>query len=278
MRGCILPVKEWRNLVVAMSVLAAISVSPLHAQAHHLKVLSGDGGPVVYAYVSFDGGQGQITDENGDLNVGAGKAKTFTVQVRRIGYAPWFGKLAFPDGAATDTVMMTRLAQTLGEVTVTGQAKAPIYLQPFYDRWMMRQKGTLSAVFIGPEELDARHPGHIADMFSGLNNVSLRHGFGDAMYPLTQNGTCPMAVLVDNIQQVPTCEGKPCPPEEAGGGGGTFSGKRQVFPMVNLNDIANADAVAAIEVYSRGGNMPSSLHVNDSSCGAIVIWTGSRKP
>jgi len=34
--------------------------------------------------------------------------------------------------------------------------------------------------------------------------------------------------------------------------------------------------VMAIEVYERGGNMPISLQVNDTKCGVIALWTGSR--
>jgi hypothetical protein len=44
-----------------------------------------------------------------------------------------------------------------------------------------------------------------------------------------------------------------------------------VDALINVND------VMAIEVYARGGNVPISLQVNDTKCGVVAFWTGSRK-
>jgi len=48
--------------------------------------------------------------------------------------------------------------------------------------------------------------------------------------------------------------------------------------LVNVNEYVDPSDVAAIEIYARGGNMPISLQTNDSACGVIAIWTGSRRP
>ena len=45
---------------------------------------------------------------------------------------------------------------------------------------------------------------------------------------------------------------------------------------VLIDQVIDMNSVAGIEVYKRGGNMPSDFHV-DGECGAIAIWTGSRK-
>ncbi len=254
-----------------MVVLAAVLASPMQAQSRKLKVISTDSTPVVYAFVQLEGGVGQITDENGEISIGAGKTKTFTVNVRRIGFTPWFGKLEFPDTSATLTVIMPRLAQGLAEVRISERAKAPAYLQPFYDRWTMKQKGLLSATFIGPEELEFRHPDRIANMLSGLNGVALRRGNRGEMSAMSTNGTCPMAVVVDGVQK---CPRSGC----TGGSGGMSLGARAAVPLIDINDLVDANDVAAIEVYTRGGNTPTSLQVNDTACGVIAIWTGSRKP
>ena len=172
------------------------------------------------------------------------------------------------------TVTLARIAQTLSTVRVTGEASAnsPLARTGFYDRWMMRQKGALSAVFIGPEEIEFRHPNKITNMLSGLHGVCLAHvhlmthgGGGDRTTPnmyaySTQSASagglggscpnCPMAIVVDGMQQIP-------PPA--------------------IDDILDPNDVAAIEVYDRGGNMPLSLQVNDNICGVIAFWTGSRK-
>jgi hypothetical protein len=47
---------------------------------------------------------------------------------------------------------------------------------------------------------------------------------------------------------------------------------------VIIDHVVDAASVSAIEVYTRGGNMPVGLQVSDQACGVIAIWTGSRKP
>ena len=74
-----------------------------------------------------------------------------------------------------------------------------------------------------------------------------------------------MAILIDGLQQLPDR---------------VLDDSRQPpvwIDVVLLDKLINADDVAAIEVYSRGGNVPSSLHVNDSACGVVAFWTGSKK-
>jgi hypothetical protein len=261
-------------------------------QLRKLKVVSADTMPIPYAYVTVEGGYGQITDENGEVSLGAGKQQTFTVRVQRIGYQPWFGKLDFPDTAAVMTVPLLRIAQSLSTVTVTGTAAVrSLKLAGFYDRWMMRQKGSLSAVFIGPEELEFRHPDKITNVLRGLNGVSFRRSCEGEQVAFGVNGTCQMAILVDGNRQCPSsgCKGLD------GGTSGALSGIRtyartgasggctsslnlNATNAVILDQILAANDVAAIEVYNRGGNVPVTLSASDQACGIIAIWTGSRKP
>lgn len=155
-------------------------------------------------HTSVQGGVGQITDEHGELSLGAGKRQTLTVGVRRIGFQPWFGKLEFPDTGSVLTVVLPGIAQELSAVHVAGSAPAPsAALKGFYDRWMMRQKGTLSAVFIGPEEIEFRHPDKITNMLSGLNGVMLKRGARGSLEAYNPTGTCRMAILLDGTRQCP---------------------------------------------------------------------------
>ena len=289
-----------KALAVAVAV-AFVGAAPSagHAQERKLKVVSADTMPIPYAYVTVEGGIGQITDEKGEVSLGAGKQQTFTVRVQRIGYQPWFGKLDFPDTAAVVTVPLLRIAQSLSTVTVTGKAAVrSLQLTGFYDRWMMRQNGALSAVFIGPEELEFRHPDKITNVLRGLNGVSFRRSCEGEQVAFGVNGTCQMAILVDGQRQCPSsgCKG-------LFGGSGSTSGalsgasrgaqgarsassqwscdsptNLNATNAVILDEVLNANDVAAIEVYARGGNVPVSLSAADQACGIIAIWTGSRKP
>jgi hypothetical protein len=244
----------------------AVEVAPAIAAAetdpslktNRLRVVSADYQPVVHANVTIEGAVPRITDEKGEVSLGSGTRQTFTVNVRRIGYAPWFGNVDFADTTLVFTIKVQPLGQTLATVNVNERTiKTPLELTGFYDRWMMRQKGTLSAVFIGPEELEFRHPDKITNMLYGLNGVRVIRNkkTGDLFAYSTQivsmgAGLCPMAIVIDGQQLVGTA----------------------------IDKILDANDVAAIEIYSRGGNMPTSLHANDSACGVLVFWTGSRKP
>jgi hypothetical protein len=234
------------------------------AKARKVRVISMEGQPVAHATVSVEGGEAQVTDTKGELPITRGKRSVFTLNVRRIGYTPWFGKIDFADTTATVTITLARIAQTLAPVRVTAAASSnsPLARTGFYDRWMMRQKGALSAVFIGPEEIEFRHPNKISNMLSGLNGVCMRHlntknSKGEALtspnlyaFSSTGNCNCPMAVIIDGMQQ---------------------------YPAPAIDDVLDANDVAAIEVYDRGGNMPISLQANDNTCGVIALWTGNRR-
>jgi hypothetical protein len=249
-------------------------------------VIASDSAPIPYAYVTIEGGSGQITDERGEVSLGAGKRQGLTANVRRIGYQPWVGKVELPDTAPVFTVMLHRVAQGLSEVRVTARQPAPsAALQGFYDRWMMRQRGALSAIFIGPEELEFRHPNKVTNMLSGLNGVRLQRGVRGGLEALSTSGSlsgpCRMAILVDGMRQCPPlgCNVKPTQPCSSSPGRvspnpGCDPDQESVF----IDQLVEASSVTAIEVYPRGGNIPVSLSASDQACGIIAIWTGGRRP
>jgi hypothetical protein len=248
---------------------ASVAMFPLvaGAQLRKLKVVREDGGPIAFANVVVAGGVTQITNDSGEVSFGAGQRATYSVRVMRIGYGPWFGKLELPDTAVTLRVTLPFVTQVLKKVVVadTSHTNVGLTMQGFYDRWLMRQKGALSATFIGPEELESRHPTFLTSMMYGVSGLRIVR-LGGAPYAMGYEGQCGMAVLLDGIQQ-------------GGGGAPNPMGAKGVGnkPPVNLDAIVDANNVAAIEVYARGGNVPTSLHANDSACGVIAIWTGSRK-
>lgn len=256
----------------------------LQAQMRKLRIVSNDSAPIVYAYATIEGGTGQISDEHGEIMLGAGKKQIVTVNVRRLGYQQWFGKLELPDTAATLIVTLQRVAQSLGEIRVAGRAAPPPSLQGFYDRWLMRQKGVLSAVFIGPEELEFRHPSKITSVLSGLNGISFRRVMGQQI-AVGLSGQCEIAIVVDGQR---LCPAMGCKCDQCGGNMPSLGTRAAAGNQARISDslsivvpidlMVDANSVAGIEVYGRGGNMPTSLQVADAGCGVIAIWTGSRKP
>ncbi|MFI5233347.1 MAG: carboxypeptidase regulatory-like domain-containing protein [Gemmatimonadales bacterium] len=259
-----------RDLVLSATATVAEGVADTSGAdatgaMHTLRVVSPDGKPVVYANVSLGGGTTRITNEKGELPLGAGRIHNATTSVKRIGFAPWFGAIDFPDTASVVTITLTHVAQYLGEVRITGQKNpSSPFVQGFYDRWLMRQKGLLSATFIGPEELEFRHSQQISDMLRGVNGVNIaplqRRGPMYMMAMATDVPNCPMAVVIDGKQHYPDLVPGSKPPVYA----------------ILLDQLIPANDIMAIEVYARGGNMPISLQVNDTKCGVIAFWTGSR--
>ncbi len=260
-----------RGFAVAACALAMTTPARGVAQSIMLKVIGSDSVPVPFAWVAVEGAVAQITDEKGTVGMGPAKHKTLTVSIRRIGYQPWFGKLELPDTAATLTVALGRLVQQLTEVTVTGRTLAPhLELTGFYDRWLQRQKGTLSATFIGPEEIEKRNPARASDMLNGLNGVSLMkgpHGETCAVGRGT-GGMCFMTVVIDGSVMRPV--GRSCTLKPLFGGARAMTGP-------DLNEQVDPSDLAGIEIYARGGNMPVSLQGVDNACGVLEIWTGSRR-
>lgn len=243
--------------------------SPFAAVARTLRVVSADGQPVSYANVSVAGGATLITDTKGEVGLGVGKHQALTLRVRRIGFTPWFGPIDFPDTSSVFTLTLAHVAQQLGEVRVTGQKNlSSPFVQGFYDRWMDRQKGLLSAVFIGPEELEFRHPDQITNVLRGLNGVrfvNLCVDRGCLVAMATDAVHCPMAIVIDGQEQMP---------ELVPGTGPPFG--PPLYAVLIDRSIAASD-VMGVEVYARGGNMPVSLQTKDSRCGVIAFWTGSRR-
>jgi hypothetical protein len=256
------------RLVIA-SMFGLVVPTMLEAQARVIRVVSSDGQPIAYANVSVEGGTTQVTDEKGYVALGAGKRQTLTIRVRRIGFTPWFGKLEVPDTAATLTIALPRLAQNLSAVTVSGKSeiKSPLQLAGFYDRWLMRQKGVLSAVFISPEELEFRHPDKIVAMLYGLNGVRVRQACVSP--PAGRGGSCIRGLVAFSTN--PLCGAIPI----------VIDGMQQYSQPgsnVGVDMLLDANDVAAIEVYARGGNMPINFQFQDSGCGVVAFWTGSRRP
>ena len=215
----------------ALAALAADSARATGSRRYRLRVLSEQGDPIAYANVSLDGGAVHTTNEFGELGLGATMPEPTTATVRRIGFEPWTG------GAQRE-------------------ASSP-FLKGFYDRWEQAQKGALSGTFIGPEEIEFRHPSKVTRMLQGLNGVRLIcDPHGDCAVQASHPGAihigdgCPMAIALDG---------------------------QQLYGQVNIDQMINANDVMAIEVYPRGGNTPISLQLNDTKCGLVAFWTGSRR-
>jgi hypothetical protein len=255
-----------RTIWAAAAVCAATSAT--EAQDRILRIVSADSQPIAYAFVQANGGRAQLSGEDGRVSIGPGKKQTFTIEARRIGYTPFYGKIDLPDTAITVQIVLAPVVQQLGSVRVAAdKAKSSLELNGFYKRWLDGQKGVTSALFIGPEEIEKRNTSRVSALLASVNGVTMGRTNNNRAVVTSSAGSCAMAIVLDGRQ---VCPGAGCHMQD-----GATTGLTDMNAVL-IDEVVDVNSVAAIEVYRRGGNMPSAFHV-DGECGAIAIWTGSRK-
>ena len=255
----------------ALQVLTAawLAAGSAHAQDRVIHVVGLDSQPIAYAFVQANGGHAQLSDEQGRVSMGAGKKQTFTIEVRRIGFVPFFGKIDFPDTGVVIPVVLSTLTQQMGSVKIVARKfKSSLEMSGFYRRWLDGQKGVTSAVFIGPEEIDKRNAARVSGVLNSVNGITMSRTNNSNAVVTSSGGSCSMAIIVDGRQ---VCPNSGCHFDDGSRNGLTDMNSVLIDQVIDIN------SVAGIEVYRRGGNMPTDFHV-DGECGAVAIWTGTRKP
>jgi hypothetical protein len=280
------------RVVVLIAALSALAPALVAAQSTIIKVAGDDNQPVPFAWVVVHGGITGIANDRGELSLGAERHKTLTVDVRRIGYQPWSGKIALPDSASSQTVTLSRVAQPLAGVTVTSSAsKSALETEGFYDRWLQKQNGAYrNATFIGPEMIEARNAPLTTDLLDRVIGIRFHRDvrgvlavIGSGMRPpgttfrggndpgnSLDAGACFMNVLIDG--------GPVCAP----------IGCHYVFPgdppgasvddhTIDINKAVSPKQIAGIEVYPNRDGMPQSVQELYNGCGIILIWTIAGK-
>jgi hypothetical protein len=284
-----------RCLRIGFAVVALLSAgfllpwSGAFAQQRVIRIMGDDGQPVAFANVTLAGERPRVTNEKGEVEIGgAGRAGPgrFTVDVRRLGYEPWYGTLAMDDTATSAQVTLHRISRRMFTVTVTDSSYGiPSYLRGFYERLLARQRGIGSGIYLTPEEVDKRNASAASALLQGLNGVALQHTATGKIVAMNPSGSCQMMVLIDGHRVCPAggCDvGASASPPATGA---PPRRGRSVAPtppprdeqFVLLDNLLNVNEVAAIELYPRGATIPPSLPAVDASCGLIAVWTGNRK-
>ena len=279
-----------RNASVLAALLGAGLLAPwsgAFAQQRTIRIMGDDGQPVAFANVTLAGERPKITNEKGEVEIGSASRATLTADVRRLGYEPWYGKLAMGDTVMSAQVTLHRISRRMFTVTITDSSYSangvPAYLRGFYERMLARQRGIGSGIYLTPEEVDKRNSNMVSALLQGVNGVLLQRTSTGKTIAMSSGGTCQMTVLIDGRRACPDngCDAGP-PPSPAAPGGASRRGRSVVTPprdeqFVLLDNLLSVNAVAAVEVYPRGASIPPSLPTPDASCGLIAFWTGGRK-
>lgn len=234
----------------------ALALGPmsLHAQDPAARgtvagaVRDSSGGGIAGAEITIAGtGLRAHTNPRGEFRLTNVPAGTLTVGVRRLGFIPTVGSIEVgPNEAATMTVIVTPLAQSLAAVIVRGDRRFEDHgrLAGFYQRRSRSSGGH----FITRDQIDQRNPAQVTDLFRSVP--------GARIYSST-------------FTNVVRFRGMRCAPLVWLDGFPATAGE---FDL----DALDPYIIEAIEVYLGVATVPPEFRWvrGGGSCGAIVIWTG----
>lgn len=242
-----------------------------------VQIRDSSGLAVPYAVVDAGSLASRITDSLGILRLVNMEQATLQIRARRIGYAPFSGKVD-RDTNGVYSVTLSRTATEIQGVRVVGNPLAsPLARNGFYDRMQRVQNGAIVGEFITPEELDQRKPMQTSYALAGKRYVTVRREGSRSRATLAGRGSCAMTILVDGVRMNDVLE----PGDER---------KRELLPprymgpdpyskRLSVDELVEGGGVAAIEIYPSTANAPAELIplTGGGSCGIIAIWTGVRR-
>jgi len=213
----------------------------------------GSGEPLEGVEVAIEGAAAsQVCDAEGRFafpRVGAG---TYTLSFSRLGY----GSRSEPITVGPGQVLSLEIRMgvepiRIEPIAVSVESKSLVLdLAGFYGR-----RDATSGIFITQEQIEARNPIQLTDMFVSLpgvrvsgsgieRSVALRLGLQTTF----KHNVCPPLVILDGM------------PVQAPGPG-------------DLDRLVSPWQIAGIEVYGSAAKLPLEFHGPGSGCGVIVIWT-----
>jgi hypothetical protein len=269
------PSRSLRRLMFRSAAGVLVAASALPAQGY-VKVVDSQGYPVPYAAVQIGGTAERATDTLGVVRQLKIDLKPQSLRVRRIGFAPFAGEVT-PTSDGEFRVVLGPTVNGLDTVRTVAVAYTPLSRTGFYDRMDRVHNGAVVGEFIVPEELEARRPTLITQMFRGRRYVGITRGKNNKMMVTGRGGSCGMTILVDGVRVNNTME------EASTNLPTSIHGGRQPNPgsgePMSLDETIGANEVMAVEVYPSTSNAPAELVplTGSGSCGIVAIWTGPRR-
>jgi hypothetical protein len=235
------------------------------------RVTTADGEPISFANVQINGGRRFVSDDSGRFNQEMTISGSFSLLIRRIGFAPAEVKLAgTPDTVIT--VRMTAIATALPGQRVTGSAEfVSLDLHGFYRRMRDAERGARVAYYVTPEDLLLRNPVNVTDAVEQFPSLRTRPsnaeqtfskemGWRNLIVPrnmrIEDRSGCILTVYLDGMRIQPSSRIK-----------------RGELEDTQVNTLVNPGSVAGIEVYPRAVGAPPEFPQLTATCGVVLIWT-----
>ncbi|MFM2139792.1 MAG: hypothetical protein RLZZ25_57 [Gemmatimonadota bacterium] len=264
-----------RRSLVTLATLAlglSLTSAALHAQPDRVTIQVTDvrGNAIPFAFVQITKGVSRVADDSGRAVFAMKGVDSLNLQVRRIGFDPFSGWAKRRNESGAFVVDLIPLPRTLDPVTIAGRRDTPLARTGFYDRVERIQRGSYSARMITPEEMDLRNPIRLSQVLAGESMVKVTPYNGKAVL-MGRGIACAMTILLDGQRLTGTYEeaiGNPSPPP--------------MSSLASIDEIINAQSIAAIEVYGSAAAVPAELQRvaggrMAQGCGLVAIWTGSRR-
>jgi len=179
----------------------------------------------------------------------------YTVQVRRIGFAPLTQRVHLQRDTLLQLVM-TPTTVTLRQVEVTASTVDELAREGFYDRMRDRQRGLNIGYFITPEEIEARRPMRATQLMERFPGIRLRNFHQVGPLPVAGGTDCLMTIYLDGrVLNLMEERGS----QHSGG----------------MDLAIPAASIAAVELYPHGMLLPARFQMLNDTCGVIAIWTKS---
>lgn len=263
--------------VVLLSLFACASVA--HAQTSNILhgiVTDTVGTPIPFAQISVNGTAVKaVSGSDGAFSVTLGGAHQAVLSVRRLGFSPTSLDVSRQPDSTVLRIALKQLPQNIaGTVSTATVTTSALVKAGFYERMVDRSKGLNNGTFIGPEEIEARHPSSVLNLLNGAApSVSL---MGKKV--MGQGGACQMDVYV-NRHRVDAADSQ-VGTHSLGADQLSFRKigerklqERSMHEPSPIEETAPASEVIGVEIYPRAVMAPPEFQRLAGSCGVVVIWT-----
>ena len=249
------------------------------------------GNRVAFAWVQARSGVARAADDSGRVSLDVAPSGSLVLTVRRIGYAPFEGKVGRAEGSDAFRVLLTPLPQALDRIRIVAPQENRLFRNGFYARADEAWKIATPSRFLSPEAIEARPATRTSQLLSGISFITVQREGGKPF--LVGRGRCAVTVLVDGrrqkgmVEEVSTPEGEAevkrkammLPPSVQPEMRNGTARREFIEERQSIDDIVNPGTIAAIEAYASANQAPVEFRnqAMTPSCALVVIWTGPRQ-
>lgn len=166
------------------------------------------------------------------------------MNVRRLGFTPRDTTVQIAENfdQADVRIVLASAAAELSPTEVLAERESDVRLHSFYTRQAHNKYGS----YIDPATIERRHPIFTSELLRFVPGVKVQPSVGSGNR-VTIRGCAPV-VWIDGAK----------------------------LQDAQLDDVAQAQDVAAIEVYRSFSGLPSEYFDRSANCGTIIVWTKLR--